>query len=154
MRCHNLLAAVAAAGLMIAGAASAADGPSEAFKLAGADGVKGSGEVTAMLNGKTFTYSATYKDLTGPPTAAHFHNAPAPGGNGPPVVPATASPSPIKGTATLTDAQIADLNAGKWYFNVHTAAHPGGEILEPSPNSSTSRTAKARALRAASPCRW
>jgi len=26
------------------------------------------------------------------------------------------------------DAQIADLNAGKWYFNVHTAAHKGGEI--------------------------
>ncbi|MDB5424047.1 MAG: hypothetical protein JWQ29_1463, partial [Phenylobacterium sp.] len=38
------------------------------------------------------------------------------------------TPSPIKGTATLTDAQIADLNAGKWYFNVHTAANPGGEI--------------------------
>jgi hypothetical protein len=36
--------------------------------------------------------------------------------------------SPIEGTATLTDAQIEDLNAGKWYFNVHTAAHPGGEI--------------------------
>ena len=28
----------------------------------------------------------------------------------------------------LTDAQIADLNAGKWYFNIHTAANPGGEI--------------------------
>jgi CHRD domain. len=38
------------------------------------------------------------------------------------------SPSPIKGAATLTDAQIADLNAGKWYFNVHTAANPAGEI--------------------------
>jgi hypothetical protein len=44
------------------------------------------------------------------------------------VVPAVVTPSPIKGTATLTDAQIADLNAGKWYFNVHTAANPGGEI--------------------------
>jgi len=36
--------------------------------------------------------------------------------------------SPIKGDATLTDAQAADLAAGKWYFNVHTAAHGGGEI--------------------------
>ena len=81
-----------------------------------------------MLDGKTLTYSATYKDLTGPPVAAHFHAAAAPGGNGPPVVPATVGPSPIKGTATLTDAQITDLNAGKWYFNVHTAANPGGEI--------------------------
>ena len=31
-------------------------------------------------------------------------------------------------TATLTEAQAADLLAGKWYINVHTAANPGGEI--------------------------
>ena len=36
--------------------------------------------------------------------------------------------SPIKGEATLTDAQAADLLAGRWYVNVHTRAHPGGEI--------------------------
>ena len=36
--------------------------------------------------------------------------------------------SPIKGEATLTDAQAADLAAGRWYFNVHTAANPPGEI--------------------------
>jgi hypothetical protein len=124
---HTLLAAVAAVGLMVASAASAQMTHYTAT-MKGADGVKGTGSVQAMLDGKTFTYSATYKDLTGPAVAAHFHNAPAPGGNGPPVVPAVVSPSPIKGTATLTDAQIADLNAGKWYFNVHTAANPGGEI--------------------------
>ena len=33
-----------------------------------------------------------------------------------------------KDTVALTDAQIADLEAGKWYVNVHTAANPGGEI--------------------------
>jgi hypothetical protein len=124
---HTLFAAVAAVGLMVAGAASAQMAHYSA-KLAGAAGVKGSGEVTAMLDGKTFTYSATYKDLTGPAVAAHFHKAATPGGNGPPVLPATVSPSPIKGKATLTDAQIADLNAGTWYFNIHTAANPGGEI--------------------------
>jgi hypothetical protein len=36
--------------------------------------------------------------------------------------------SPVHGTATLTDAQIKDLEAGKWYVNVHTAANKGGEI--------------------------
>ena len=98
-------------------------------KLAGAPGVKGSGDVFAMLDGKTFTYTVNYKDLTGPAVAAHFHDASAPGGNGPPIVPAKdVGVSPIKGTATLTDAQVADLNAGKVYFNVHTAANPGGEI--------------------------
>lgn len=123
----NLFVAVAAAGLMIAGAASAQMMHYSA-KLAGAAGVKGSGDVSAMIDGKTLTYSVTYKDLTGPAVAAHFHDASAPGGNGPPIVPATVTASPIKGTATLTDAQIADINAGKVYFNVHTAANPGGEI--------------------------
>jgi hypothetical protein len=36
--------------------------------------------------------------------------------------------SPIKGSATLTEAQAADLLAGKYYINIHTAAHKGGEI--------------------------
>ena len=36
--------------------------------------------------------------------------------------------SPIEGTATLTENQAADLLAGKWYANVHTAANPGGEL--------------------------
>jgi hypothetical protein len=123
----TLFAAIAAAGLIAAGAASAQMAHYSAT-LKGAEGVKGSGEVQAMLEGKTFTYTASYKDLTGPAVAAHFHAAATLGGNGPPVVPAVVSPSPIKGTATLTEAQIADLNAGKWYFNVHTAANPGGEI--------------------------
>ena len=32
------------------------------------------------------------------------------------------------GSATLTDAQAADLMAGKLYVNIHTAANKGGEI--------------------------
>jgi hypothetical protein len=39
-----------------------------------------------------------------------------------------ATSSPAEGSATLTDAQAADLVAGKYYVNVHTAANPGGEI--------------------------
>ena len=34
----------------------------------------------------------------------------------------------IEGTAVLSDAQVADLIAGKWYANIHTAANPGGEL--------------------------
>jgi len=36
--------------------------------------------------------------------------------------------SPAEGSATLTDPQAADLMAGRYYVNVHTAANPGGEI--------------------------
>ena len=93
---------------------------------------KGTGSVTASLDtvSKKFTYTATYAGLTGPATAAHFHGPAAAGVNAPPVVPvpATALATPIKGDATLTDPQIADLDAGKWYFNVHTAVHGPGEI--------------------------
>ena len=124
---NTLFAAVAAVTLLAASAASAQMVHYSAT-LKGADGVKGGGELQAMLDGKTFTYSATYKDLTGPVVAAHFHGPAAPGANAPPVLPVTVSPSPLKGSATLTDAQIADLNAGKWYLNIHTAANPGGEI--------------------------
>jgi len=34
----------------------------------------------------------------------------------------------VEGSAILTDAQAADMMAGKCYVNVHTAANPGGEI--------------------------
>ena len=79
------------------------------------------------------TYSATYKDLTGPAAAAHFHGPADAKTNAGVVVPVPAPAtgglvSPLKGEATLTDAQAADLAAGKWYFNVHTAANKGGEI--------------------------
>ena len=37
-------------------------------------------------------------------------------------------PNPATGSKVLTDDQIADLMAGKWYVNVHTKANPGGEI--------------------------
>ena len=78
---------------------------------------------------RKLTYSVTYDKLTGPATGAHFHGPAAAGANAGVVVPVTdASKSPIKGEATLTPAQATDLQAGKWYFNVHTAANKGGEI--------------------------
>src|SRR6266446_4712626 len=92
---------------------------------------KASGALTATYDTTTkkLTYTATYKDLTGPAAAAHFHGPADAKTNAGVVVPVTgAVTSPIKGEATLTDAQAADLAAGKWYFNVHTAANKGGEV--------------------------
>jgi hypothetical protein len=118
-------------------AASAAGAATQRFTAAlkGADEVPanqttGTGRVSATLDTatKVLTYKATYAGLTGPATMAHFHGPAAPGVNAPPTVPVAKPASPISGSATLTDAQIADLTSGKWYFNVHTAAHPGGEI--------------------------
>ena len=38
--------------------------------------------------------------------------------------------SPAEGSATLTDAQAADLMAGKYYINVHTAANPAAKSAD------------------------
>ncbi len=74
----------------------------------------------------------TYSGLSGPVTMAHLHGPAAAGANagvqlwltkkGSPVK------SPIRGAATLTAAQAMQFEAGQWYINVHTRAHPGGEI--------------------------
>ena len=136
------IGAVLAIGWLAAGSAQAAT-VHFAAALKGADEVPanaaaGTGEVTATLDTdtKTLDYGATYSGLSGPGTMAHFHGPAAPGANAPPVIAVKDAANPIKGEAKLTDAQIADLTAGKWYFNVHTAAHPGGEIrgqLRPAP---------------------
>ena len=92
----------------------------------------GTGQVSATLDttSKVLSYTVTYSGLTGPPIMAHFHGPAGPGVSAPPVVavPKSALASPMAGTATLTDGQISDLEAGKWYFNIHTAAIPGGEV--------------------------
>jgi len=36
--------------------------------------------------------------------------------------------SPINGQATLTPDQARQFEAGEWYINIHTQAHPEGEI--------------------------
>ncbi|WP_407180133.1 CHRD domain-containing protein [Bradyrhizobium sp. STM 3562] len=78
---------------------------------------------------KKLSWTLTYSGLTGPATAAHFHGPAEAGKNaGVAVAIPNATSSPAKGSATLTDAQAADLEAGKYYVNVHTAANPGGEI--------------------------
>ena len=68
----------------------------------------------------TFSYTLRYSGLSGPVKAAHFHGPAEAGKN--------AGQSPVQGRAVLTAAQAADLLAGKWYVNLHTAANPGGEV--------------------------
>ena len=91
---------------------------------------KGTGEVTATYNTDTkmLTWKGTYKDLSGPATAAHFHGPAEPGKNAGVAIPIVPNTSPLAGSAELKPEQAADLMAGKWYVNVHTAANKGGEI--------------------------
>jgi hypothetical protein len=89
-----------------------------------------SGKAEATLNTETrdLSWTVTYADLTGPALGAHFHGPSEAGKNAGIVLPFKTVQSPIQGTATITETQAADLLAGKWYANVHTAANPGGEL--------------------------
>ncbi len=90
---------------------------------------KGTVDGTYDTTTKVLTYTLTYTGLSGPATAAHFHGPADVGANAGVMVPiAPPLTSPVKGTATLTDAQLAAFQGGKVYANVHTAANPGGEI--------------------------
>ncbi|RYF34867.1 MAG: CHRD domain-containing protein [Comamonadaceae bacterium] len=91
---------------------------------------RGSGTAEAWLDksNNVLKYKITYSGLSGPATMAHFHGPAAAGSNAGVVVPFANAASPIEGSAIITPAQAADLNSGKWYANVHTAANPGGEI--------------------------
>lgn len=90
-----------------------------------------SGSVDAMFDKETrlLRWKVSFTGLSGPATAAHFHGPAAVGANAG-VALAWPQPitSPMEGRATLTSAQAADLLAGRWYANIHTAAHPGGEV--------------------------
>jgi hypothetical protein len=89
----------------------------------------GTAEIDYDAATKKLTWKVTYSGLSGPATAAHFHGPAEVGKNAGVEVPIpNAGTSPVAGSATLTDAQAADLTGGKLYINVHTAANPGGEI--------------------------
>ena len=76
------------------------------------------------------SWDVYWSGISGDPTAAHFHGPASKhneagvqvdlGGNG--------FVSPFRGTAHLTSEQADQLLAGQWYINIHTAAHPDGEI--------------------------
>jgi CHRD domain len=90
---------------------------------------KGTAELSYDTTTKTLTWTITFSDLKSAPTVAHFHGPAEPGKNaGVAVLIGNNPTSPAKGSATLTDAQAADLANGLWYVNVHTADHRGGEI--------------------------
>jgi CHRD domain len=90
---------------------------------------KGTADLDYDPASKKLSWKLNYSGLSGPATAAHFHGPAEAGKNaGVAVAIPNATSSPAEGSATLTDAQAADLMAGKYYINIHTAANPGGEI--------------------------
>lgn len=126
---------VIVAGALLLGACSMLPtmGSTDKFTLSGAmetppvtTSAAGTGTITVAADGAV-TGSVTVTGMS--PTMAHIHQG-APGVAGPVIVPFkqdgntfTAPPG-----AKLTETQLAAYRAGNLYFNVHSAAHPAGEI--------------------------
>jgi len=118
---------------------SAAQPASFSVKLSGAEQVPpvqsaaiGEAELTYDSDNRKLIWSITYSGLSGPLTMAHFHG-PAPAGkNAAVVLWLTRKDIPnigaLRGGATLTPEQAEQFVAGLWYINLHTKAHPDGEI--------------------------
>lgn len=94
----------------------------------------GSGTVTGTYNStsNSLTYNVSWTGLTGAATLGHFHGPALAGSNAGPVITFTLNNNGSAGnasaTVTLTETQEADLLAGKWYANIHTATNGAGEL--------------------------
>ena len=95
-------------------------------------GGSGTADITYDPDSRVVTWTITYSGLSGTATMAHFHGPAGKGKNGPVEIWLTkrGSPaeSPIKGEVTMTPDQAKQFLAGDMYINVHTQAHPAGEI--------------------------
>lgn len=94
---------------------------------ANASAATGSSTGVYNTNTKILTVTTTYSGIT--PVAGHIHKG-AVGTSGGVIFPFTAPlTAPIVFTSAALDAtQEADLMAGMYYVNLHSAAFPGGEI--------------------------
>ena len=88
----------------------------------------GAADASYDTDTKALSITVTFSDLSGPAIGAHIHGPAEQGANAGIMLPFGSVESPIQLSATLTDAQTADLLAGKLYVNIHTELNPGGEI--------------------------
>ena len=87
----------------------------------------GLGSFVLNQRGDSIQYKAIVTGLTGPITATHFHIGSA-SVSGPVAVPLSFKNNVISGTAAMPVGFFDSLAVGSVYWNVHTAANPGGEI--------------------------
>lgn len=85
------------------------------------------GDCVARLNEIATELTITCAHTVANVDSAHIHNAP-PGMNGGIVFPFPDAVSPITGVWDMDAGDLAQLEAGNLYVNVHSAAFPNGEI--------------------------
>lgn len=95
--------------------------------------IAGSGAVTATLSGAKVSIAGTFDGLKSPATTAQVHKSPVRGVRGPVVFDLVvtrtdASSGTLSGSVELTPLQIADLEKGRLYVQVHSEKAPDGNL--------------------------
>jgi hypothetical protein len=96
--------------------------------------VAGSGSVSAVLTGTKLVLTGTFEGLRGPATIAQVHKGPTKGVRGPVVfdlaVAKGTDPTAgtISGSIDLTPLQLADLEKGRLYVQLHSEKAPDGNL--------------------------
>ena len=103
------------------------------------------GQAKFSVEGNVLSYTVTVRGLTGPATQAHIHGpadrgvnagisiwlcgtAALPGPAGTPTCSSTTDGVLVEGSVAVTTEQLAMIDAGLAYANVHTTLHPPGEV--------------------------
>lgn len=73
-------------------------------------------------------YEISFSGLVAAETAAHIHGPALPGFTAAPIFPLPLGSPKIGTVGPIFALQLADLNNGLWYVNVHSTTFPGGEI--------------------------
>jgi hypothetical protein len=98
-------------------------------------GSSATGYATVALSNdhSTITVSGAFSNLQGNATGAHIHGPAPPGMNAGIIFPLSGFPAAPSGSIPeqsfpITPTQLAELQAGNHYVNVHSTVFPGGEI--------------------------
>ncbi len=88
----------------------------------------GMATLTFDSDSKTLSWKIVFENLSGPLIGAHIHGPANTSGNAGILLPMNEEQDPIEGETTLVEEQAKHLLNGDTYLNLHTEAHPGGEI--------------------------
>ena len=94
--------------------------------------IAGSGTASAVLTGAKLAVTGSFEGLRSPATIAQLHRSPVKGVRGPVIfdltVKADGTSGTLSGTLELTPIQVADLEKGRLYIQLHSEKAADGNL--------------------------
>ena len=95
--------------------------------------IAGSGSASATLTGTKLAVTGTFEGLRSPATTAQLHRSPVRGVRGPAIADLAVTKSEgmsgtLAGTVELSAVQVADLEKGRLYVQLHSEKAPDGNL--------------------------